>query len=154
MPISALVFCTSTIAAAVSPQQCADLAGRLFLMREAWRGWAFLPWRPWIQLCRLLCSALRHKGPIVEPFARHCKCYYISRLHSLHVMVGRWNTIVEKNLTFDVVTHSIERFLCNLKKQAPIWQPSLNGNRKRDTAAVGRTFLRPPPPQLLFGLLR
>lgn len=21
------------------------------LMREAWTGWAFLPWRPWIQLC-------------------------------------------------------------------------------------------------------
>lgn len=61
------------------------------LMREAWRGWAFLPWRPWIQLRRLLCSAARHKGPIVESFARHCKCYYISRLHSLHV-------IVEKNL--------------------------------------------------------
>lgn len=112
-------------------------------MREAWRGWAFLAWRPWIELRRLLCSAARHKGLIIESFARHCKCYYISSLHSLHV-------IVEKNLSVDVITYCIECFLCNLKKQAPIWQLSLNGNRKHDTAAVGRTFLRSPPPAPLL----
>lgn len=57
----------------------------------------------------------------------------------------------------DVVTFSIVFSATNLLKQAPIWQPSPNGNRKRDTAAVGRTFLRSPPlapPQLLFGSLR
>lgn len=135
------------------------LSRLVILMLEAWRGWTFLPWWPWIQLCHLLCSVARHKGPIVEPIACYCKCYYISRLHPLHVMVGRWSRRVEKNLSFGIVACSIERFLRNLKKNRPlIWQPSLNGNRKRDTAAVGRTFLRfppaCPPPQLLFGLLR
>ncbi len=102
------------------------------LMREAWSGWAFLPWRPWIELC----SAARHKGLIVESFACHCKCYYISSLHSLHV-------IVEKNLSLDVITHCIECFLCYLKKTGL----GLAADPKRhDTAAVGRTFLRSPPP--------
>lgn len=96
-----------------------------------------------------VCSEVR-RGTRARLLSRpHATANVITsaRLHLLHVMGSR-SRVVEKN---DVVTCFLR--WTNLTKRAPIWQPSLSGNSKRDTAAVGRTFLRAPP-QLLFGLLR